>query len=290
MAIPIKAIRQPQVSGQFYPQDPAELSLVLNQFLSQPAEKLKVRALVVPHAGYVFSGQVAGSAFAYLKNQKYKKIILIGPSHYYSFAGLAVDNHHAYQTPLGKVLVSDRVNDLLKEKNFKQKPEAFEPEHDLEVELPFLQKVLSGFEIIPLLMGSENSLSDIREMAAIMKKYYDPQTLIVVSADFTHYGPNFGFKPFTKDIPQNLTKLDDPVIDFLTAGQTEKLYDYLHQVAVTNDGQNVLPWLAEIAKDQKLSAKVAARDTSGNITGDYENSVSYASLVFYPAPLLSNKN
>ncbi|MBU1036846.1 AmmeMemoRadiSam system protein B [Patescibacteria group bacterium] len=275
-------IRKPVVAGQFYPAGPAELERVVTNHLSPVSDfRYQLKALVVPHAGYLYSGSVAGQAFGFLQGKHFQKIILMGPSHTTFFKGIALDEAAFYQTPLGEVSVSADVKNLLKEKGFSALPEAFIQEHALEVELPFLQKTLKDFEIIPLLCGSQNSLSEIKEFAQVLKKYINGQTLIVASVDFTHYGPAYGFVPFTDNIAENLKKLDEPVIEHLLHFATDKLYDYLQSKAVTNDGQIVLTLLSEILKGENCQAKVTARQSSGELTGDYTNSVSYVSMVFW---------
>jgi MEMO1 family protein len=275
-------IRQPAVAGQFYPENPGDLKVSLGRFLKPEIQAgQRIKALVVPHAGYDFSGAIAGRAFSCLRGQNFERVILIGPSHYISFKGLVVDEVEFYQTPLGLIPVSQLAQEFLKENVFSRLPEAFKPEHCLEVELPFLQQCLQKFEIIPMLAGNDNSLSEVKKIAQILIKHLDQKTLIVASVDFTHYGRHFGFVPFNKNIPENLKKLDDPVINYLVDFQTDKLYEYLHQTAITNDGQIVLPLLSELLKNRNFKSRITGRETSGNITGDYENSVSYASLIFY---------
>jgi MEMO1 family protein len=134
---------------------------------------------------------------------------------------------------------------------------------------------------LPLLCGQDNSFEDIQELADGLRKFIGRQTLVVASVDFTHYGPNYGFIPFRENISENLEKLDNPVIEYLCAGSSEKLYEYLHRTAITNDGRTVLPLLAEILKGKGYRSLVAGRESSGNLLGDFENSVSYASIIFY---------
>lgn len=273
-------IRQPAFAGSFYPADQKKLRATVLSFLNAgQSSNQKPLALVVPHAGYLYSGAVAGKTFSCLSGHQYKKVLLIGPSHNFSFKGLVVDQVEGYQTPLGLVKVSDQVKQLIELPNFLKFPEAFAVEHDLEVELPFLQTVLPQFKLIPLLAGNQNSLIELKAIAEQLKKLIDQETLVVASVDFTHYGPNYGFLPFTDQIEENLSKLDQPVIDYLSAWQTDQLYRYLNEVAVTNDGQAVLTMLAEIYQDQNCRLKTIARETSAKTSGDFTNCVCYAGLL-----------
>ena len=277
-----KNIRPAAVAGQFYPDTKAGIDAQFADFLTaNPDPQKSVEAVVVPHAGAVYSGKVAGRAFSYLQGKTYKKVIIIAPSHYVSFAGISVGDFSHYQTPLGPVPVSVDVKKLLTEENFQSLPAAHNQEHAIEVELPFLQKTLDNFEIIPLVAGDQTTLAEIKEIAITLRKYVDDSTLVVISADFTHYGPHYGFTPFVDNISENLDKLDQPAIDYLKEFQTDELFRYLSEVAVTNDGQVVLTLLSEMFTESADQVETVGRETSGRITGDYTNSVSYVSLIVW---------
>jgi AmmeMemoRadiSam system protein B/AmmeMemoRadiSam system protein A len=276
------------VSGAFYPADVIELNQELDGFLTTKTSKEgQILALVAPHAGYSYSGKVAGQAFAKLLGKKYKTVWVLGPSHHVSFSGVVVPNYTHFKTPLGEIEVSAITNQLLKEKNFQIRDEVHQSEHALEVELPFLQKTLGNFELVPLIFGNQTTLSQLKEIVASLENYYDEQTLIVVSCDFTHYGPNYGYAPFGQNFAEKVKAIDMQVVDYLINFQTEELFDYLENTAITNDGTQILTFLSEFLKESKAKGELVAYDTSGNITGDTENSVSYASLVFTGSGQLS---
>ncbi|MBU1131383.1 AmmeMemoRadiSam system protein B [Patescibacteria group bacterium] len=276
-----KNVRKPAAAGAFYPGSADELNQAMLSLIGQkkPAEG-KIMALVAPHAGYTYSGKVAGQAFSSLKGENYKTVWLLGPSHQTSFAGVSVPSYTHYQTPLGEVPVSSIVRELLNEKNFQNITQAHQQEHALEVELPFLQSTLENFEIVPMIFGNQTSLEQIREIASILKKYYTSDTLIIISCDFTHYGPNYGYVPFTENASEKIKAIDGQVISYLLDYQTDELFNYLQTTAITNDGAGVLTWLAEFFSDSDVKGELVAYDTSGNITGDSANSVSYTSLIF----------
>lgn len=276
-----KNVRPAAVAGAFYPGGPSELNQVLDAFLAPKTAKIgQIRAVVAPHAGYRYSGEVAGSAFANLTGKSYKTVWLLGPSHQTSFSGVSVPDYTHYQTPLGEIKVSDIVQDLIEEKHFKTVSNAHQQEHALEVELPFLQKTLGDFEIVPMIFGNQTTVGQIKEIASILKKYYSSEILIVISCDFTHYGPNYGYVPFIENSQEQIKEIDDQVMEYLLNYQTEELLDYLETTAITNDGSQVLTLLSEFFKDTEVKGELVAYDTSGNITGDITNSVSYVSMVF----------
>jgi len=151
-------VKQPNVSGQFYEADPKRLSANIDAFFSQspviPSEK-HVDILIAPHAGYMYSGGVAAYSFKSVSQQQYSTIVILAPSHYVSFDGISIWKEGGFQTPLGIVDVDDEFTAKLISANdkFYFTPEAFDREHSLEVEIPFLQKTFSDFRIVPVIMG-----------------------------------------------------------------------------------------------------------------------------------------
>jgi AmmeMemoRadiSam system protein B len=183
------SIRKPAVAGAFYPDDPNELKSMIEKFLDEAKEikiKGKLRALIVPHAGYIYSGPVAAYAYKLLQKHagEFPKIILIGPSHFASFFGAAESGADGWQTPLGIVAVGSiqsKVKDLGMLNTI---PQAHGPEHSLEVQLPFLQTVLKDeFTIYPILTGDIRGSAFSDEIIRAL----DDQTLIIVSSDLSHY-------------------------------------------------------------------------------------------------------
>ncbi len=193
-------IREAQFAGQFYPEDKLELEMQLQKYFVEAssqdnsvADKLVLRALISPHAGYIFSGKVAASAYLRIpENANYKRIIIIASSHRYSFEGAAVYNTGNYATPLGKVKVdTDFVDRLLATSPlFQQHNEAHIYEHSIEVQLPFLQHRLGeNFLLVPIILGTHQT-ETCKEIAMILKKWFTPENLFIISTDFSHY-PNY---------------------------------------------------------------------------------------------------
>ncbi len=182
--IPIR-LREPAVSGQFYPSDDSELRQSIEKYLDSVSvdDIHGIRGLVSPHAGYVYSGLTAAHGYKLLSESRYDTVIVLGPSHHHYFDKVSIPDITHYKTPLGLVKLSDKVNALLSESLFINEPKAHLREHSVEVQIPFLQSVLGSFELIPIVVGDV----DPRELADILKKYVDDDTLVVASTDLSHY-------------------------------------------------------------------------------------------------------
>lgn len=186
------SVRKAQFAGQFYPADKTELKQQVETFFedTEPAENAIVHGIVSPHAGYVFSGSVAASAFNQVDaDRKIKNVFLLGPAHRVRVKSASVFTEDAYQTPLGEVPVNTDIARKLKDSHhfFTFNKEAHMQEHSLEVQLPFLQYHLNNdFNIVPILVNT-NDRSKLKEIASALESYYNKENLFVVSTDFSHY-------------------------------------------------------------------------------------------------------
>ncbi len=186
----MRAIRPPAVAGTFYPEDPARLRAMVEGFLAEGAGAVAAPppgALIAPHAGYVYSGPVAGRAFAALgaETAQIRRVVIIGPAHFVPIRGIAAPRAEAFRTPLGEVAV-DRaaLNAILDLPQVMIDDRPHGREHALEVELPFLQLALGEFALVPLVVGQAAP----REVAAVLHRLWDGErTLVVVSSDLSHY-------------------------------------------------------------------------------------------------------
>jgi MEMO1 family protein len=210
--------RQPAVAGQFYPARQEDLSNMLRQLFSKavPSKKLgSVLAVISPHAGYVFSGEVAASSFNQLDPKKeYKNIFILGSSHYVAFDGASIYSAGDFITPLGKVRVNTGLaNKLIKNNSvFSDRADAHEREHSLEVQLPFLQYALKkDFKIIPIILGTQ-SPETCRNIADALRPYFTAENLFVISTDFSHY-PSY----------QDAKNVDKATADAILENSPEKL-------------------------------------------------------------------
>lgn len=181
-------IRPPAVAGAFYPRSVSQLNQMIDNYMSEadaPALD-QVRAVIAPHAGYVYSGPIAAFSYEVLKEQEPpERIYLLGPAHRVWFPGVALADYEAFQTPLGNQQVDQEALHALADDSdlFHLLPHAHDNEHSLEVQLPFLQRLYPDAPIVPLLFGNV----DPQEVGRALAKHLEPQDLIVVSSDLSHY-------------------------------------------------------------------------------------------------------
>jgi hypothetical protein len=275
-------VRKSPIAGSWYPGDKEKLKDLVQELLNKaklPELKGRPIGIISPHAGIQFSGQGAGYAFKALQGKKIKRVILMGPSHYTFFKGLATSGVDFYETPLGKIKVDRNISDALYKLPVFNGPRNAElQEHSLEMQLPFLQVVLEDFAIVPLVVG-DISQRDYEEAAKALEKYLDDSTVVVASSDFTHYGGRFGYVPFRDNIKENLKKLDGGAIDKIIAKDFDGFLKYVDETGATICGARPI---GIIMKMLPTSAKGTLLNyyTSGDLLGDYTDTVSYASIVF----------
>lgn len=184
----IETIRPAAVSGVFYPADPHELHEQITDFLAAASTiEQAPLALIVPHAGYIYSGPIAASAYINLRplRNKIRRVVLLGPSHRVAFRGLATSSASFFNTPLGDIkldtIAAEQLNQLPQVQVFDA---AHAQEHSLEVQIPFLQEVLDEFELVPIVVGDVTT-DEVAEVIDIA--WQDDSTLIVISSDLSHY-------------------------------------------------------------------------------------------------------
>jgi len=182
-------IRPPAVAGRFYAGEPDRLQAEVSALLLEASAPCEIppKALIVPHAGYVYSGCVAAAGFAMLRDSgsTIKRVVLIGPAHYVPVRGIAAPTVNALETPLGHIPVDQDALTALADLPFVvQSDAAHAPEHALEVELPFLQILLASFQVVPLVVGDSRPL----EVALVLRRLWGgAETLVLVSSDLSHY-------------------------------------------------------------------------------------------------------
>ncbi|MGD0589280.1 MAG: AmmeMemoRadiSam system protein B [Bacteroidota bacterium] len=210
--------RQPAVAGSFYPAQQEELNATLKQLFAKavPSRNIKdVIAIISPHAGYVFSGEVAASAYNQIDTSKeYENIFILGSSHYIGFEGASVYSQGNFITPLGTVKVNTELaNQLIKENSvFSNRTDAHAREHSLEVQLPFLQyRLKKDFKIVPIVLGTQ-SPETCKDIAKALQPYLNSKNLFIISTDFSHYPSSNDAKNIDKatadailtNVPNNL--------------------------------------------------------------------------------------
>lgn len=192
LVIAKERVRKPAVAGYFYPKDKEELTKTVVDFISNVKHKQidgKILGLMSPHAGYVFSGQVAAYSYRHIKDTQYDTVIILGPSHRVYLKGASVGNWDAYATPLGKVTINkEMVNDLLSiGEPFHFVEQAHINEHSVETQIPFLQKVLKKFDIVPIVMGPSSLINCKKISEALVKIAKKRNVLFVASSDMSHF-------------------------------------------------------------------------------------------------------
>jgi AmmeMemoRadiSam system protein B/AmmeMemoRadiSam system protein A len=275
------------MAGSFYTANPDHLRRQVAAMLAaEDRPERPAVALVVPHAGYVYSGATAAKAFMCLTDSDVRRVILLGPSHHRRFSGgaLPARNLSAFATPLGEVALDrEAIAVLRKRAEFQGPADSHGPEHSLEVQLPFLQLVLPEAHVVPVLVGLETDRELCRRMAEALLELIDTQTAVVVSSDFTHHGAGYGYQPFVgeADLANTLVGLGRATVERLAALDST---GYWYQVEVSGDtvcGRRPLAVLAELLEGGFAgSGRVIGVTTSGHVSGDWRSSVTYAATAF----------
>jgi AmmeMemoRadiSam system protein B/AmmeMemoRadiSam system protein A len=190
-----QGLRPAVFADQFYPADPARLAADIDGYLAAaapagPAAPGRVVGLVVPHAGYMYSGRTAAAAYALVRGQAVDAVVIIGPSHRFGFEGISIWPDGGFQTPLGTARVdADLAKAISKASGSRFRPEAFAEEHSVEVQVPFVQRALPGAAIVPIVMGAQTRAT-IRTLAsALSKACRDRKVLVIASTDLSHFLP-----------------------------------------------------------------------------------------------------
>ncbi len=272
-------------SGNWYPAEKETLLKDMDEYFAGVEDvgiDGRIRGIVAPHAGLAYSGLCSAQAFGQLKDvTSIDRVILLGVSHRGQFYGACVSSFDFDETPLGKLEVDREVTGKLgREMFFKVDNRIMELEHSIENQLPFLQKVFARqkIKIVPILFGSLRK-EHFKAMAQTIGKFVDDRTLVVASSDFTHYGSNFGYVPFTGDVKDNLARLDLGMARAIETLDFSSYYKYRQDTGITMCGFTPVGVMMHLFKPQKYHGKLLSYYKSGDFTNDYSVSVSYASIV-----------
>lgn len=279
-----QVVRPPAVAGGFYPSDPKALSAVIDDMLaraSPPAITGEILAVAAPHAGYQFSGSVAASTYAALKGRKFSRVVVIAPSHFEAFEFTSVYNGDAYATPLGTVQVDKtfatqlaKMSPTIKLSSRGHAPRKEGAEHALEVELPWLQRGLGEFTLVPIVMGDQSYESSRALGVALAKLIKGGDTLIVASSDLSHYHSY-----------EEAAKIDHKTLNAIES------WDYFSMSQ--NFGMRVweacggAPLVAAMIAAERMGANkamVLKYANSGDTTGDRSRVVGYGAVAFVKTP------
>ncbi|MDQ6982850.1 MAG: AmmeMemoRadiSam system protein B [Mariprofundus sp.] len=259
------SVRPAAVAGLFYPGDARQLNTFISTILSDATARLPEalpipKAIIVPHAGYVYSGPTAGFSYAALKGGMINRVVVLGPAHRVPFYGMALPGHDKFSTPLGDIRIdAEGMQNLMTLPEVQVNDAAHAQEHSIEVQLPFLQTVLGDFSLLPICIGSVQPDA----VARVIEELWDGSTLFVVSSDLSHYH-----------------SYDEAgVLDRQSIDTALEMRDELnHEQACGATGINAL---TEIARRHGLTAQLLDYRNSGDTAGDRDRVVGYASIAFY---------
>ena len=277
-----QTVRQPGVAGSFYPADPKTLTTMIDDMLakaslSQPPIADPILAVVAPHAGYEFSGPVAAYTYAALKGRKFSRVVVIAPSHHEYFDFTSVYNGDAYATPLGTVRVDKefaaqlvKMSPTIQFSTRGHAPTKEGAEHALEVQLPWLQRVLGDFTLVPIVMGDQSYENSRALGVALAKLIHGSETLIVASSDLSHYHPY-----------DNAVKIDHKTLNALAGWDYFSMSrNFEARVWEACGGAPIVAAMIAAERMGANEARVLKYANSGDTSGDHSRVVGYSADVF----------
>jgi len=264
-------IRQPYVAGYFYPADPEKLKSMIRDKVDLKAQKNKAKCVISPHAGYIYSGRVAG--LVYSTTVLPENYVLLGPSHVYMNSRIAMMKRGNWQTPLGIASINQDLADLISENvaSITEEDDVHQKEHSLEVQLPFLQFFKKEISIVPICISYHADYKDLVELGkAVAKgiKKAGEETLIIASTDMSH-----------QETQETAKEKDQKAIKHILNLNAQKLVETVKNENISMCGFQ--PTAASIIAAKELGASKATLvtyQTSGDITGDFDQVVGYAGI------------
>jgi len=304
-------VRLPRFAGTWYPSQSTVLDKNLSNYLREAKTNLlakneqrsdaihnkddigeNILALIVPHAGYTFSGKTAAYAYQALGSNKHRRVFLLGPSHHIAFKGVVFPSEDAFETPLGEIQIDrSTVHKLLQKPYFNEADAVFDSEHSLEMQLPWIRKTLGKVKLVPMAIGTLGR-EEIKSIADSIKNELSDGDLLIISSDFTHYGPRFEYEPFGESrqnalIEAKIKELDLQAFDCLKSLDSQALLNFYARTGDTICGIYPAALLLALLPRQSKTF-LANYSTSQDFERDPAgNSVSYMAIVF-SAP--DNKN
>jgi AmmeMemoRadiSam system protein B/AmmeMemoRadiSam system protein A len=281
--------RPAALAGTWYPKERARLlstaHFLMRTAAGAPTLGTRPVALVVPHAGWNYSGLAAATAYRLLRPGDFDRVVVLAPSHHGNFRGYALDDATAYRTPLGEIPICEGVMEGLGSDIARVVSGVTDPEHAVEIELPFLQAALGSFCLVPVLAGDTDA--DLQAVfAARLARLDDGRTLFVFSSDFAHYGPRFGFSPFGALSPPTRGKIhamDEQAVALLSEGDAKGFRAYLRETGNTICGRHGLATMLELLPRiaPGAEATLLAHYASADLTGmEDTSSVTYVALAY----------
>ena len=270
-------VLESRLAGGWYTDDAERLAHEIDNYLAaaKPVGIEHPIALILPHAGYRYSGATAAQGVRQVAGQTFSRVVVMGPSHRVALSNaVSIPDADAVETPLGRIPI-DRglVSKLRKNPAFQSHPAAHAEEHSVQIELPLLQRALGDFKLVPIVCGQVDEAA-ARNIAHTLLENIDDDTLVVVSSDFTHYGHAFGYLPFDTNIRRNLEKLDLGAYRFIEQRDLPGFLDYIDTTGATICGRAPLAILLAMLPDD-AHTRLLEYTTSGAVTGDWSHCVSY---------------
>jgi MEMO1 family protein len=263
--------RNPRVAGQFYPGTQTELEAEISMLVNKNAPKEEVIGLVSPHAGYIYSGSVAGATFSRIQFKD--TFVILGPNHTGMGARFSIMSEGNWRTPLGKVKIDSQLgNQILKSSAYLEEDTAAHLyEHSIEVQVPFLQYIKKDVQIVPIILADAKGAiyKEIGKSIASAIKDSGKGVIIIASSDMTHFEPQ-----------ESAKRKDDQAIEAILDLNEDELLRRVHNLNITMCGY--APTVTMIAAAKDLGAKKAQLvryQTSGDVSGDYRSVVGYAGIL-----------
>ena len=267
-------VREPYVSGAFYPDNEELLASMLESYIKNKPDDFKYKKIIgviVPHAGYVYSGKTAGYAYNIIKYYNKKRFLIIGPNHSgYPFYP-AIYQDGSWNTPLGNANIDSEFSSKLITKSdiITEDKEAHSVEHSIEVQVPFLQYVFNNnFKFTPIILGKQNA-AVARDLAETIESINE-KPFIIISSDMNHY------EPASKN-----DEKDNILINDIINLKVMKFYEDIEKYNITTCGYGAIATLMLITKNMKGKIKLLDHSNSGDANNDYKRVVGYSSMVAY---------
>jgi len=257
------SIRRPAVAGQFYPGNAKQLQETISRYLGEVpgVDSPRPKAIIAPHAGYIYSGPIAATAYAHLAqvNGEVRRVVLLGPTHWVPILGLAASQAEGFSTPLGTVPIDiEAQKTVLSLAQVEVREDAHAREHCLEVQIPFLQTIFTDFSLVPLVVGQATP----PEVAELLQTVWGgPETVIVISSDLSHYHDYDSARELDRETSRAIEELR-----LLEEGQA--------------CGRMAINGLLHLAAERGLVAKTVDLRNSGDTAGPRDRVVGYGAYIF----------
>lgn len=299
--------REPRFAGTWYEDNPEKLKAELTDYMQDAArvmaeraanfsesndpiseafgEKLDGKALyaiIVPHAGYIFSGSTAAFAYEQARHNQPERVFLMGPSHYVGFQGVALSPDSVFETPVGDLPLDRKtIDDLLQYPMFEESREVHRKEHSLELQLSFIRQSLGEVKLVPLVIGALPDVTDVRMVGQIVRRYLGEGDLVVVSSDFTHYGPRYDYVPFDCDVAaEKVKELDFEAFNCLKHTDLDAFIEFHNRTRCTICGFYPSAVLLSMLPSESQGNLLEYRTSRDTAYEDTKNSVSYMAVSF----------